>query len=95
MLRDYESMLIFIPDFTEDEVKAANQEILDMITKNGGEIVETIEMGKRELAYEIKKLKEGYYFVNHYKLDPKVIKELEQNMILNENILRYNILAKK
>ena len=93
MQRKYESMFVLAPTFSEDESKTESQKIQDLIKKFGGEIADVDEWGKRNLAYEIKKFQEGYYFVIYYQLDPLKINELESNFTINENILRYNILV--
>ena len=93
MQRKYESMFVLAPTFNEDESKTESQKIQDLIKKFGGEIADVDDWGKRNLAYEIKKFQEGYYFVIYYQLDPLKINELESNFTINENILRYNILV--
>lgn len=93
-MKQYESMVIIIPSISEDDAAQENEKLLSFIKKNGGEIVKTENWGKRKLAYEIKKHKEGYYFVNYFTLDPLRVSEFEHEYRINENIVRYNILAK-
>jgi small subunit ribosomal protein S6 len=93
-MKKYESMVIIIPSISEDDAVQENEKLLSFIEKNGGEIVKTEKWGKRKLSYEIKKYKEGYYFVNFFSLDPNRISEFENEYRINENIIRYNILAK-
>ncbi|MBP7333873.1 MAG: 30S ribosomal protein S6, partial [Candidatus Cloacimonas sp.] len=50
--------------------------------------------GKRMLAYPIKKHKEGYYFVDYFKLDSLAVKKLKAQFNINENILRHLFVAK-
>ncbi len=92
-MRKYESMLVFDPELTEDQAVKENQTFLDLVKEEGGEIVETAKWGKRKLAYEIKKKREGYYFVNNYQFDPTKIEELERHLRISEPVLRYNILS--
>ncbi len=92
-MRKYESMLVFDPELTEEQAVKENQAVLELIKQEGGEILETAKWGKRKLAYEIKKRREGYYFVNYYNLDPKMIDELERHLRISELVLRYNILT--
>ena len=49
-------------------------------------------MGMRNLAYEIKKNKRGYYFVIYFKAEPSLILELERNYRINEEILRFIVI---
>ncbi|MBN1327737.1 MAG: 30S ribosomal protein S6 [Candidatus Cloacimonetes bacterium] len=94
-MNKYESMFIIIPTLTVEEAKEENRRLLSFVEKNGGEIVETDEWGKRNLAYEIKKMKEGHYFVNYYSLDPGLIKDFEKGLRIDEKLIRYNILVKE
>jgi|SRR5690554_1483148 len=91
-INTYESMIILNPDFSEEELQAENEKILNLIKSLGGEFLKTDDWGKRNLAYEIKKKREGYYLINFFRLDTKKITELENQYKLNENILRYNLL---
>ncbi len=95
MLNTYESMVVFSPNFSEVDVKKENEKIHTFLKNNGGEIVETEELGKKRLAYEINKFAEGYYFVNYYKFAKDKVTELENYFKLNENIIRFNILVKE
>ncbi len=95
MLNNYESMVIFSPSFSEEEVKKENEKILNFIKENEGEVTELDFWGKRNLAYEIGDFKEAYYFVNYYKLAPHLITKLENFLKLNEVIIRFNILVKE
>ena len=49
-------------------------------------------MGMRNLAYEIKKNKRGYYYVIYFKAQPQLIKEIERNYRINENVLRFIVI---
>ena len=94
MQRNYESMVIINPKMgDESTVKKENEKILTIIKENNGKIVRTDEWGKRDLAYEINKLKEGYYFINYFEADAQAIRKLENLYRINENFIRYNIIA--
>lgn len=94
MLKKYESMIVIAPNFGEEDAKKENEKIQSSIKKLGGEVQNTDEWGKKQLAYEILDFKEGYYFINYYNLEPAKTSELERAFKLNENIIRYNILLK-
>ncbi len=93
MQRKYESMVVFSPSLTDEALKEENEKILSFIKDNDGEILKTDEWGKKTLAYEIKKFYEGFYFVNYFNLEPAKTYDLERIYRLNENIIRYNLLA--
>lgn len=94
MLKKYESMILISPAMNEESVKAENANVQTFIKENGGEVLNTDEWGKKRLAYEIQKAREGYYFVNYFNFEPAKTTELDRFYKLNENIIRYNILLK-
>lgn len=91
-MNNYESMIVLYPELSEEDVTKELEKILDLIKGLGGEILKTDSWGKRTLCYEISKKKEGYYFINYFRLDAKKIPELENQYKLNEKLLRYNLL---
>ncbi len=93
MLKKYESMVIFAPNFNDEDVKKENEKIHDFIKENGGEILDTAVWGKNRFAYQIDKFDDGFYFVNYYNFDTEKLKKLENYLKLNENIIRYNLLV--
>lgn len=94
MQRNYESMIVISPTISLDAAKAINTEVIELVKKQGGEIVKTDEWGKKTLAYEIKKNRDGYYFINYFTLDPEEISEIDRFYRINENIIRHNLLTK-
>ncbi|MCH5313064.1 MAG: 30S ribosomal protein S6 [Helicobacter sp.] len=88
----YETMFILKPTLVEEEIKTQLEFFKEVITKNGGEIETCLDMGMRNLAYEIKKNKRGYYYVIYFKAQPRLIKELERNYRINEEILRFIVI---
>ena len=63
----YEIMYIVRPNVEESELKGIVKNFEEVLTKNGAKIESSKEMGQRELAYEIKKFKSGYYYLNKFK----------------------------
>ncbi len=88
-LKHYETMFIVKPTLTEEELQAQIEKVKTVMGKNEVEIVACDDIGTRELAYEIEKNKRGYYYVIYFKSNPTAINELERNLKLNENILRF------
>jgi small subunit ribosomal protein S6 len=91
-MRVYESIFIASPTLSEEEVNQTTELIQNVITSNGGEVVKVDKWGKRPLAYEIKKQREGYYVLLLFNADPKVLSELDRRYKLTDHILRYNII---
>ena len=91
-MRNYEIMFIVRPTLSEDEVKKVVKDFSDIITKNGGKVTKEENMGQRELAYEIKDFKSGYYFVFEVEAkDDKAIKEFDRLALINNDIIRHLI----
>ena len=91
-MRNYEIMFIVKPTLGEDEVKKVVKDFSDIITKNGGKVTKEENMGQRELAYEIKDFKSGYYFVFEVEAkDDKAIKEFDRLALINNDIVRHLI----
>lgn len=91
-IRHYETMFILKPTLVEEEIKARIEFFKDVITKNGGEIETCLDMGMRNLAYQIKKNYRGYYFVIYFKAEPKLIAELERLYGISEDVLRFIVI---
>ena len=91
-MKNYEIMFIVRPTLSEDEVKKVVKDFSDIITKNGGKVTIEENMGQRELAYEIKDFKSGYYFVFEIESkDDKAIKEFDRLALINNDIVRHLI----
>lgn len=88
MKRDYESLFILKPDFTEEEVDSEVKGVKDVIEGAGGQIIEEDRWGKRRLAYLVKKHRYGYYVLLRHSLDSEALEKLNRHFRLNENILK-------
>ena len=73
----------------EDEARAeVIEKVKALIARFGGNVTDVDEWGKRRLAYEIQKMKEGYYFI-HFESDTTVPGEVEQRIRIMDNVIRY------
>ena len=91
-MKNYEIMFIVRPTLGEEEVKAVVKNFEDILTNNGAKITDSKEMGQRELAYEIKKFKSGYYSVYELEAnDDKAIKEFDRLALISNDIIRHLI----
>jgi small subunit ribosomal protein S6 len=88
-LRRYETIFILRPDQGEPQIKDAIKRYESFVTQGGGELIETEEWGIRELAYRIKGERRGYYVRMDYVSDGAAMNEVERNLKLADNILRY------
>lgn len=90
-MRKYEIMYIIRPDIEQDQVQAAIEKFQGIITNNGGEITKHDVMGKRRLAYEIKKFRDGHYVLVNFTAEPEVVKELDRVLKISDEVIRYLI----
>ena len=88
-LYPYETLIIFDPRPTEEEVVALLTKFQETLKSLGGDVGKAESWGKRRLAYEIRKQREGTYAVIECKAEPAVIKEFERQLKLNEQVLRF------
>lgn len=91
-MRFYETMFILKPTLTQEEIDAKIEFFKSVLTNNSAQISATLNMGMRNLAYEINKNKRGYYFVIYFTAQPTTIKELERNYRINEDVIRFIVI---
>ena len=85
----YELVFILNANLSEDDFTRVLGKVNDQITKLGGTITETNQWGKRRLAYPIKKQAEGNYVLEKVQIKQTALKELDANLKLSEDVLRY------
>jgi small subunit ribosomal protein S6 len=88
-VRTYELVFVAQPELDEDGLKALVESVQQVMIDSGGEIVKIEEMGRRRLAYPIRKHREGHYTLMHAKLERPAIMELERSLKLSEDVLRH------
>ena len=88
-LRHYETLFILKPTLTDEEKEAIVENIKNVITQRGGEVVAVDNIGVRQLAYPINKFERGHYYIIYYKAPADAVLELERQMRYNEEILRF------
>lgn len=90
-MRNYELMYIQRPELEEEKRTSNTERFNAIITNSGGEIENSEDMGKRRLAYEIDKNREGYYVLTNFKAEPEAVSELERIMKISDDVIRYLI----
>jgi small subunit ribosomal protein S6 len=88
-LRPYEVLIIVDPRPTDEEVAALLTQLGEQLKTLGAEVTKVDNWGKRRLAYDIRKQREGTYAVFDVSAEPFMVKEFERQVGLNENVLRY------
>ena len=87
--RTYEVMYIVDPDASDENIGKLNEAIGKLIEKEGGTIVRIDDVGRRKMAYPIKKKTEGYYVLYEIEGSGQEIAELERRMRVNDMIVRF------
>ncbi len=87
--RAYEVLLIVDTETPDDEFKRLTETLQQIITDQGGTIVRTDNMGRRQLAYPINRKSEGNYLLLEVEGSGREIAELERRMRVNDQIMRY------
>ena len=88
-MRKYEIMFIVDPNVPEDEIDTINSQVGSIITDAGGEIDSIEKMGKRRLAYEVKRHDEGSYVLFTVHSDGGAVSEVERRFRVMDSVLRY------
>lgn len=88
----YEIMFVVRPNLEEDKVKEVSKNFEKILTDNGAKITSSKDLGQKELAYEIKGHKAGYYFlINLEANDAKAIDEFNRLARISEDVIRHLI----
>ena len=91
MIQTYEMMLLCKPILIEDIKKNTVKKIEAFVQKNGGKLEEREGLGKRLLAYPVKKFSEGNYIEYSLEIDSKHVLELSNMLKLQENISDFEL----
>ena len=90
MMNRYEMIYIIDTGLEEAARKELIEKVSGLISANGGEVEKVDETwGKRRLAYAIDYKTEGWYVLVNFKAPAELPRELERNLQINENVLRY------
>lgn len=88
-MREYESIFVLDPSVDDAQVDVELEKINEVMSKGDGEVTEVQKWGRRKLAYEIRKKKEGIYTLIRFRAGTETLTELERRYHLNESLLRH------
>jgi small subunit ribosomal protein S6 len=92
----YETTIIFDPGLEEARINEELDRVTQPIAQAGGEVVEVQRWGKKKLAYNIRKRRDGTYVHVKHKSPASLIAEMDRRFRLNESVLRHlTVLAPK
>lgn len=93
-MRNYELVFIIQPDLDEAGVKGIVEKVQGWITEAGGTVAKIDNWGKRRLAYQINKRREGQYVLFEMQIPPTFSNELERNLRFLEPVMRFSIILR-
>ena len=93
-MNKYESVIIINPNIEAEGIKALVDKFSGLINGNGN-VVSVEEIGKKKLAYEIKKNKEGYYIVFKFEANPTLISELERVYRITDEVIKFIVVKEE
>jgi small subunit ribosomal protein S6 len=88
-MRRYELMLVLRPDVADDRAQAVIDRTTRQVSAGGGQIVKVAPWGRRRLAYQIDRYREGSYHIILFESPAESIVELERGMLITEEVLRH------
>jgi len=90
-VRAYEMLYILRPDLDEEGRRGKIARVNQVIESQGGQVQGIDEWGPRILAYEIEHFREGYYVLVTFTLPADRVKELENRLGMDDEILRWQV----
>ncbi len=88
-MRRYELMLVLRPDVADDKAQAVIDRTTRGIVASGGQIVKVAPWGRRRLAYQIDRYREGSYHIILFEAPADAIAEMERTLLITEEVLRH------
>lgn len=93
-MNKYESIIIVNPKLNEKQQNEIENKYKKIINKNGN-VISIENIGKKRLAYEVKKNKEGIYIEINFTREASFIAELERQYKIDENVIKFIVIRKE
>ncbi len=88
-MNKYELALVVNAKIEDDVRTATVEKAKEYIARFGGTVTEVEDWGKKRLAYEIQKMREGFYYFIQFDANPEVPAQVEQRVRIMDNVLRF------
>ena len=88
-MNKYELALVVNAKNEDDARTATVEKAKEYIIRFGGTVTEVEDWGKKRLAYEVQKMREGFYYFIQFEAEPSVPAQIEQNVRIMDNVLRF------
>lgn len=92
--KEYEISYLLTPDIPENKIDSEVIEFKNIITENGGDIVQMNPPEKKRLAYPIRKQNQAYFGIVYFNIDKDGLDKIKKTLALYKKILRFLILSK-
>ena len=94
-MNKYELALVLNAKIEDDARTATLEKVKEYIARFGGTVTNIDEWGKKRLAYEIQKMREGFYYFIQFEADATCPAEVERHVRIMDNVLRYLVVKKE
>ena len=88
-MNKYELAVVVNAKIEDDARTATIEKVKELIARFGGNVTDVDEWGKKRLAYEIQKMKEGYYYFIQFDASAECPAEIERRVRIMEPVMRY------
>ena len=85
----YELAVVVNAKIEDDARAAVIEKVQDYVTRFGGQISDVEEWGKKRLAYEVQKMREGFFYFIHFEAETTAPAEIEARLRIMENVMRF------
>jgi small subunit ribosomal protein S6 len=88
-MRIYEIMFIVRPDVVEEDLDKLIAQFEGIVTSTGGKVQKAEKWGRRRLAYEVKRCREGQYILFTIECDPPTVREFERRLKVADAVVKF------
>ena len=94
-MNKYELAVVVNAKIEDDERAATIEKVQNYITRFGGTVTNVDEWGKRKLAYEIQKMREGFYYFISFESEASAPAEIEARLRIMDNVMRFLVVRQE
>ena len=94
-MNKYELCVVVTTKIEDEERTATVEKVKEVIARFGGNVTNVDEWGKRRLAYEIQKMKEGFYYIVQFDAPTTAPAEIESRIRIMDNVMRYLVVKRE
>ena len=94
-MNKYELAVVVNVKLEDEERAAVIEKVKEYIVRFGGTVTDVEEWGKKRLAYEVQKMREGFYYFIQFEADATCPAEVERHVRIMDNVMRYLVVKKE